>query len=198
MTLFEQFQTIIGSIVFGFVSMLIYTFFNRLFYKNNLYNFFDNSKLTNSIKFILSELDSPFLNPNKVPDEIKAAMDEVYMMTKEYVYYSYQVIDKLGRAENMERDVSIIIDTDSTIVSFDGWYRYILNKTYDVPMKIKNTEYSIESFINGSDKMMKVGTKKDNMSIDEYSEDKVKKDRLICPVKMIPQRSEERRVGKEC
>ena len=33
MTLFEQFQTIIGSIVFGFVSMLIYTFFNRLFYK---------------------------------------------------------------------------------------------------------------------------------------------------------------------
>ena len=36
MTLFEQFQTIIGSIVFGFVSMLIYTFFNRLFFNKIL------------------------------------------------------------------------------------------------------------------------------------------------------------------
>lgn len=160
---------------------------NRLFYKNNLYNFFDNEILINSIKFILKELDAPFLNPNEVPEEIKAAMDEVYMMTKEYVYYSHQVIDKLGKAENMERNVSIIIDTDSTIVSFDAWYRYILNKTYDVPMKIKNTEYSIDSFINGSDKMMKVGTKKDNMDINDYSEKKIEKDRLICPVKMIPQ-----------
>ena len=160
---------------------------NRLFYKNNLYNFFDNKVLSDSIKFILKELDAPFLNPNEVPEEIKAAMDEVYMMTKEYVYYSYQVIDKLGRAENMMRNVSIIIDTDSTIVSFDAWYRYILSKTYDVPMKIKNTEYSIESFINGSDKMMKVGTKEDNMNIEDYSEEKLEKDRLICPVKMIPQ-----------
>ena len=36
MTLFEQFQTIIGSIVFGFASMLIYTFFNRLFFNKKL------------------------------------------------------------------------------------------------------------------------------------------------------------------
>lgn len=160
---------------------------NRLFYKNNLYNFFDNKVLTDSIRFILKELDAPFLNPNKVPEEIMAALDEVYMMVKEYVYYSHQVIDKLGRAENMQRDVSIIIDTDSTIVSFDAWYRYVLKKTYDVPMKIKNTEYSIESFINGSDKMMKVGNKKDNLNIEDYDENKVQKDRLICPVVMIPQ-----------
>lgn len=160
---------------------------NRLFYKNNLYSFFDNEVLINSIKFILKELDAPFLNPNKVPEEVEAAMDEVYRMTKEYVYYSHQVIDKLGRAENMERNVSIIIDTDSTIVSFDAWYRYVLNKTYDVPMKIKNTEYSIDSFINGSDKMMKIGTKKDNLDINDYSDEKMQKDRLICPVAMIPQ-----------
>ena len=160
---------------------------NRLFYKNNLYSFFDNDVLTKSIQFILRELKAPFLNPNKVPQEVEAAMDEVYRMVKEYVYYSHQVIDKLGRAENMSRNVSVIIDTDSTIVSFDSWYRYILSKTYDVPMTIKNTEYSIESFINGSDRMMKVGNKNDNLSYDNHTEEKVQKDRLICPVKMIPQ-----------
>lgn len=160
---------------------------NRLFYKNNLYHFFDNTVLTKTVRYILKELKAPFLNPNKVPEEIKAPMDELYMMVREYVYYSHQVIDKLGRAENMERNVSIIIDTDSTIVSFDAWYRYILNKTYDVPMVIKNNEYSIESFINGSDRMMKTGTVKDTLNIESYSEDKVQHDRLICPVKMIPQ-----------
>lgn len=160
---------------------------NRLFYKNNLYHFFDNKVLTKTVRYILKELKAPFLNPNKVPEEIKAPMDELYMMVREYVYYSHQVIDKLGRAENMERNVSIIIDTDSTIVSFDAWYRYILNKTYDVPMAIKNNEYSIESFINGSDRMMKTGTVKDTLNIESYSEDKVQHDRLICPVKMIPQ-----------
>ena len=140
-----------------------------------------------AIKFILKELQAPFLNPNKIPEEITAAMDEVYKMVKEYVYYSHQVIDKLGRAENMKRNVSIIIDTDSTIVSFDAWYRYILNKTYDVPMKIKNTEYSIDSFINGSDKMMKVKNVKDKINLEDYSEENVQKERLICPVVMIPQ-----------
>lgn len=160
---------------------------NRLFYKNNLYTFFDNEVLTKSIKFILSELTAPFLNPNKVPEEVRAAMDEVYMMVKEYVYYSHQVIDKLGRTENMERNVSIIIDTDSTIVSFDAWYRYILSKTYDVPMTIKNTEYSIDSFINGSDRMMKTGNKTDSLDIKDHDESKVQSDRLICPVAMIPQ-----------
>lgn len=175
------------SIVWDILCKISQEDINRLFYKNNLYHFFDNDILTRSIKFILKELKAPFLNPNKVPEEIRAAMDEVYMMVKEYVYYSHQVIDKLGRAENMTRNVSIIIDTDSTIVSFDAWYRYILNKTYDVPMVIKNTEYSIESFINGSDRMMKTGNKKDNLSLDEYDENKIQKDRLICPVSMIPQ-----------
>ena len=175
------------SIVWDILCKIPQEDINRLFYKNNLYHFFDNEILTKSIRFILKELQAPFLNPNKVPEEIRAAMDEVYMMVKEYVYYSHQVIDKLGRAENMERNVSIIIDTDSTIVSFDAWYRYILNKTYDVPMVIKNTEYSIDSFINGSDRMMKTGTKEDKLSLDEYDAGKLEKERLICPVVMIPQ-----------
>lgn len=130
---------------------------NRLFYKNNLYTFFDNDVLTKSINFIISELTHPFLNPNKVPEEVQAALDELYMMVREYVYYSHQVIDKLGRAENMQRNVSIIIDTDSTIVSFDAWYNYTLSKLKDVDTPLKTTVFSKTSFIEGSDRMMKVG-----------------------------------------
>lgn len=129
---------------------------NRIFYKNNLYAFFNNSKLIKSVEFILNELKTPFLNPNKILPEVKAAMDEVYMMTKEYVYYYHQVIDKLGRAENMNRNVSIIIDTDSTIVSFDTWYKYILSKVDTSNTTIGNYIYDSKSFMEGSDILLKV------------------------------------------
>ena len=159
---------------------------NRLFYKNNLYEFFDNEVLDKSIKFILKELKATFMNPHKVPEEIEAAMDEVYKMVREYVYYSHQVIDKLGRAENMMRDVSIIIDTDSTIVSFDAWYRFILRKTFLMDkLPIRDSEFSIDSFIEGSDRMMKTGNKK--VSEEDFNEQKIQEDRKKAPVQYIVQ-----------
>lgn len=150
---------------------------NRLYYKNNLYSFFDNKVLTKTINFILSEMTHPFLNPNKVLEETKVAMDELYKMVREYVYYSHQVIDKLGRAENMTRNVSIIIDTDSTIVSFDAWYRYTLEKIKDLDIPIKRRIYSKSSFIEGSDRMMNVGAYREDAPINPdymYPEDNVR------------------------
>ena len=113
---------------------------NRLFYKNNLFWFIDNSVVMNKILNILSTLDVPFLDPNKPPECIKDAMDDLYDMIYEWVYYDKQYMDRIDRAENMYRCVSMLTDTDSCFISFDGWYRYILNKTYNIPMKIKEIE----------------------------------------------------------
>lgn len=167
------------SIVWDILCKISQEDINRLFYKNNLYSFIDNKILTKTIKFILNEMTHPFLNPNKVLDETKAAMDELYMMIKEYVYYSHQVIDKLGRAENMTRNVSIIIDTDSTIVSFDTWYKYVLEKVKEDDIPIKKRIYSKTSFIEGSDRMMTVAAISENSNTNKnpdfmYPDDSVR------------------------
>lgn len=113
---------------------------NKLFYKNNLFWFVDNTIVMNKIIQILSTLDVPFIDPNKPPQEVKDMMDELYQMIYEWVYYDKQYMDRIDRTENMYRCVSMLTDTDSCFISFDGWYRYILDKTFNIPMKIKEIE----------------------------------------------------------
>ncbi len=113
---------------------------NALFYKNNLFWFIENNMVMNKIISILSTLDTPFIDPNKVPDCVKDQMDELYQMIYEWVYYDKQYMDRIDRTENMYRCVSMLTDTDSCFISFDGWYRFILNKTFNIPMKIKEIE----------------------------------------------------------
>lgn len=113
---------------------------NKLFYKNNLFWFADNSVVMNKITQILSTLDTPFIDPNDPPECIKDMMEELYQMIYEWVYYDKQYVDRIDRTENMYRCVSMLTDTDSCFISFDGWYRYILDKTFNIPMKIKEIE----------------------------------------------------------
>lgn len=113
---------------------------NKLFYKNNLFWFVDNKLVMNKIVQILSALDVPFLDPNKPPAVAKDLIDELYQMLYEWVYYDKQYMDRIDRTENMYRCVSMLTDTDSCFISFDGWYRYILAQTYNIPMQIKTLE----------------------------------------------------------
>lgn len=120
---------------------------NVLYYKNNLYEFCNNSRIMNLIMKILTKLEKPFLNPDKkkIPPEIK---DELNMLTDliyEYCYYRHLWFDKLQRVYTMSRDVVLITDTDSCIICLDEWYQFILPRTIGVPMNIKYTQAEIKA-----------------------------------------------------
>lgn len=86
---------------------------NRLFYKNNLYSFMDNTSMSKAIIYLLQSLQGPFLNPNKAPKEIQVELDEFCDILMEYVYYPHQIIDRMDHYRTMDRSVSIVTDTDS-------------------------------------------------------------------------------------
>lgn len=112
---------------------------NILYYKNNLYEFCNNSYISNLIISILINLDIPFLNPLEPPEKNVKDLDYLLQILTEYVYYRHIFIDKLEKVYTMKRDVTILTDTDSCIISLDEWYRFVLEKTIGIPMKIKYT-----------------------------------------------------------
>ena len=135
------------SMVWDYLCGLPQEDINRLFYKNNLYTFCDLPVINDIIIKILSELDYPFMNPNKPPENIVNDLNILVELVKEYVYYPHFYIDKLDRIEYMQRDIVCISDTDSTIISFDAWYRYILNKVCNIDMPIKHQKYNLVEVI---------------------------------------------------
>lgn len=118
---------------------------NRIFYKNNLFTFMENKIPMQMLIKILSTLDVPFIDPNDPPEIIKDILNEFYLLIKEWIYYDKQYNDRTDRSENMIRCVSVLTDTDSCFISFDGWYRFILDKTFDIPMRIKEIETDINT-----------------------------------------------------
>lgn len=198
-TIEETFFQILGATGFGWVPsedemFIIWDILvkldqdqlDRLFYKNNLFNFVDNISIKQSILFILQQLKAPFMDPNEPPEEIKEALKEFCDVLKEYVYYDKQIIDRLEKMDALIRSVSILQDTDSAIISLDGWYRYVRQFCFGIPMAIKNEIVDAGLFVEDGS----VETSESIKTVEEYSfldDDIIEVERLINPMVITPQ-----------
>lgn len=167
---------------------------NRLYYKNNLYSFIENSTMTMAITYLLQSLNLPFLDPNKAPKEIKVELDEFCDILMEYVYYPHQIIDRLDHYRTMNRNVAIITDTDSVMASFDAWYRCILEKVKDIPMDIARVYYNpiklIEADEFGDRPLINpIRFVDEEVDYDFFTDETIEMERLINPIEFLPQDS---------
>ena len=169
-----------GKIIYDTLSGLSQEDINRIYYKNNLYAFTDNSMILSGIKYILKKLNKPYLAPNEVPEEISVELDTLQEFYREYVYYPHMYIDRIDRNANMIKDVSVISDTDSTIVSFDAWYHFILNRIMGEDIPITRMEYDMLK-----DQINQVPQKE--LRYDFYTDEVIESESLIKPFVLIPQ-----------
>ena len=121
---------------------------NRIYYKNNLYEFMSNDSMIKAIKIIMHKLENPFFNSLEVPEEIEAELYELADILKEYVYYGNMYIDRIDRCDNMIKSVIMVSDTDSCIVSLDAWYRFVYDIIKDEKLNIRKYDpVSVVRFI---------------------------------------------------
>ena len=173
-------------IIWEILSKLTQDDLDRLFYKNNLFHFIDNQPIRQALLYILQTLKAPFMDPNNPPEEIEVALHEFCNVLKEFVYYDKQIIDRLEKMPSLIRSVSIIQDTDSAIVSFDGWYQYVRQMCAGIPMAIKNEVVDAVEFIESGN----INVSESKQTVSEYSfldDDMIEVDRLIDPMIIIPQ-----------
>lgn len=109
---------------------------NRVYYKNNLYEFCSNSVISKMIVDIVKSLEEPYFDPVKPPENIKDYMEDLAEILGEFVFYDKMIIDRIDRNANMIKSTIMISDTDSCIVSLDAWYRFVLNLIKDEEIKL--------------------------------------------------------------
>lgn len=139
------------NIIYRVICNLSQEDINRLYYKNNLYEFINNKSMSKALIYIINKLDTPYLNPLECPKEIIAELDEFSDILLEYVYYGYQIIDRVDRMDQMVKNVCAISDTDSTIISLDAWYRCVLEKIDTTNLKILHQEIDVLKFLKLDD-----------------------------------------------
>lgn len=113
---------------------------DRVYYKNNLYEFLNNDAPKRAIKLIMKKMKNPFFNSLKPPKEIVPELEEFASILKEYVYYDKMIMDRIDRCASMVKSTIMISDTDSCIVSLDAWYRFVLDIVKDEDIGIKRCD----------------------------------------------------------
>lgn len=164
---------------------------NRIYYKNNLYSFLDNTTMTKALIYILKSMTVPYLDPNKMPKGVEVEMDTFCDLLREYVFYNHQIIDRIDRNTHMIKNVSLISDTDSTIVSFDAFYNYTLQKIQGIDIEIGKYYIDGVSYMeddeNGNPTYRGVYYDPIEYDYDFFNEKVIERERLIRPLEVIPQ-----------
>lgn len=143
------------DIVLKILQSCTQTELNRLYYKNNLYGIMNTWYARNLMFKIFENMDFPYMDPAYPPIGIRPYLDELKALLLEYVFYCYQIYDRMDRNKNMIKKISLISDTDSSFVSLDAWYNYnikyleghdfkILHQSVDVAKLAEKCEKSGE------------------------------------------------------
>ena len=112
---------------------------NRIYYKNNLYEFARLPKVKKLLFKIIDETDL-FLDPNKPPKENKEDLELLWSWMKEFVDYNYFSFNRIGRLTCDYRDSVITIDTDSNMICLSPWYNFVIDEVINGDEKILNCD----------------------------------------------------------
>ena len=111
---------------------------NRIYYKNNLYEFVRLPKIKKLLFKIIDETEL-FLDPNKPPKDVLPDLELLWSMIEEWVVYNYFAFNRIGRLTCDKRDTVTTIDTDSNMLCLAPWIDFIIDEVIKNDPKIMNT-----------------------------------------------------------
>lgn len=112
---------------------------NRIYYKNNLYEFIKVPMIHEMLKNTLESVDE-FRDPNKVPKNIEKRLDKLTNYVLEFVGYFYSPSDRVKRLKRDTRAAVVGVDTDSNMVGVSKWVYHVLENIVPESDILQNME----------------------------------------------------------
>jgi DNA polymerase family B len=131
------------NILAGIIKGLSQAEIDRIYYKNNLYKFFENKAVMIELEKVMGE--KSFLDPNSPPEEINEPINFVWGYLSEWVLYNYLNFYRFRNADERKRKTVLVVDTDSNFLMLDPFYKYFRNK---FPSKIGDSDADKVSTVN--------------------------------------------------
>ena len=135
------------DILYTYLGRLTQSELNRIYYKNNIYEFSKHKKILNILHDIAYYTES-FKDPNSVPDETMPYLVELWKYYNEFVFYNYPPIDRIQRLKNEKRKCVITIDTDSNMISLQPWLEFMNENIIEKDDRLKDKDEDQLKFIS--------------------------------------------------
>lgn len=149
-SMFNDYNVEYDEIILNYLNRLSQKELNRLYYKNNLYEFSKISKIRNKISKIIKGVKlydndkeytpeelakigkEEFRDPNEVPESIKEDLKDLWTYYEEFVLYNNFAFDRIGRLKNDKRKTVVTVDTDSNMLNLNPWVEFVKKNIIDV------------------------------------------------------------------
>lgn len=133
--------------LFSYVLNLSQEQLNRLYFKNNLYEFCRIPSINKKIQEMMEDVDE-FMSPDNVPKVIKDRMDKVWAKMDDWVFYNHSPIGRVDRLKTHTRKSVIIVDTDSNFINLDPWVEFIRHEVATNSNDLQSRSYDNLRFIS--------------------------------------------------
>lgn len=97
---------------------------NRLYFKNNIYSFSSIPFVKNILVDLFEKVDN-FVDPNKVPENIKDNIEQLWDLYKEFVFYNHFAFARIDRLKKHKRKTVVTVDTDSNMLNLHPWVLFV-------------------------------------------------------------------------
>ena len=112
----------------------------KIYYKNNLIEFFRSYKPANKLLKKLINKTKSFRDPNKIPKEIEDDLKQLYSYIKCFCVYNYTVRNRINRDKYHPRMSCVTQDTDSTMVTLQPLMDYFMDEIADEEVAAENMD----------------------------------------------------------
>lgn len=126
---FREYKPEYGEYLRNLLLSLTQDELNRLYYKNNIYEFALVPKIYKKLTKIFKTL-TVFRDPNTVPKEIQEDISNIWEYFEEFVMYNHFVFNRIQRLKYERRKSVIVVDTDSNMIQLSPWIKFITDELY--------------------------------------------------------------------